>query len=213
MRNILLLVGVGCLGCYAYLTGMAHLNESYDNWVFEQHIGGRQEVSAADYLREQTPLSFLVKDHAAETQPGVKSSTSTGRLNDGDILGKVEIARLNLSSIVREGVDAETLRSSVGHVPSSALPGHPGNIALAAHRDTLFRPLKDIKQDDLITFQSPVQTFTYKVADTRIVNPTDVSVLRSNGHDTLTLITCYPFYYVGSAPKRFIVQARLVPAE
>ncbi len=125
--------------------------------------------------------------------------------------GKLEISRLNLSAMVHEGVDAHTLSESVGHVPSTALPGESGNFALAAHRDTLFRGLKDIHLNDLITFQTENQTFTYQVENTRIVKPTDVSVLRPDGGQTLTLITCYPFYYVGSAPERFIVRARLVP--
>jgi sortase A len=133
-------------------------------------------------------------------------------LATGTMLGKVEIGRLNISAMVREGVDAQTLSTAVGHVPSTAMPGHSGNFALAAHRDTLFRPLRNIKLNDLITFRSLTQTFTYKVENTRIVKPTDVAVLRSDGRDSLTLITCYPFYYVGSAPERFIVQARLVSA-
>jgi sortase A len=217
MRHLLLLVGFGCLGYCAYMFGMESLNQSYGNWVFEQHIAGRSDVSVASYLRA-TPFSFLVKDGTTKgSEPEVKSQTPNAAVATGAILGKVEIGRLNLSSVVREGVDAGTLSTSVGHVPSSAMPGHAGNFALAAHRDTLFRPLRNIKQNDLITFQSLTQTFTYKVENTRIVKPTDVSVLQSNGHDALTLITCYPFYYVGSAPERVIVQARLVsqtePAE
>jgi sortase A len=205
MKTLFLLLGLGCLGYCGYMLSQERLNQSYDNWVFEQHIAGRQTVNVADYLREKTPLAFLVKDSEpppAQTQPPPLARDA--------LLGKVAIDRLSLFAMVREGVDAATLRDAVGHVPSTALPGHSGNFALAAHRDTLFRALKDIRQDDVITFQSPVQTFTYKVEDTRIVRPTDVSVLRSNGTESLTLITCYPFYYVGSAPERFIVRARLV---
>jgi sortase A len=209
MRTLFLLLGLGCTGYYAHRVAMERLDQAYDNWVFEQHIAGRENVDIADYLREQTPLSFLVKD-TDTAKPEPVHEPSQDKVSDGEVLGRVEIERLNLSSVVREGVDAGTLNGSVGHVPSTALPGHPGNVALAAHRDTLFRPLKDIKQDDLITFQSPLETFTYRVDHTRIVKPTDVSVLRSEGHDMLTLITCYPFYYVGSAPERFIVQARLI---
>ena len=208
MKNFFLLLGLSCLGYYGYVMGMERLNQSYSNWVFEEHIAGRNDVSVANYLRQDTPLGFLVKDNAPET-PHIPQ-THGAEVAEGAILGKVEIERLNLSSVVREGVDAETLKSSVGHVPSSDMPGHSGNFALAAHRDTLFRPLKDIRQNDLITFRSLTQTFTYKVQGTRIVRPTDIGVLRSDGHDSLTLITCYPFYYVGSAPERFIVQARLV---
>jgi sortase A len=139
-------------------------------------------------------------------------------------LGRVEIKRLNVSAMVREGADAKILSISVGHVPSTSLPGETGNFAIAAHRDTLFRALKDIKKRDLVTFEAPTATYTYEVAATKIVKPTNIAVLRSNGGgvipdsdntpgDTdklLTMITCYPFYYVGSAPKRFIVEAKLV---
>jgi sortase A len=215
MKLLLSLVGLSCLGYCAYMFGMESLNQSYGNWVFEQHIAGRQDVSVATYLREDTPLGFLAKngranDNGPEAAPVSPNAQAT--LATGTMLGKVEIGRLNISAMVREGVDAQTLSTAVGHVPSSAMPGHAGNFALAAHRDTLFRPLRNIKQNDLITFRSLTQTFTYKVENTRIVQPTDVGVLRSNGYDSLTLITCYPFYYVGSAPQRFIVQARLVSA-
>jgi sortase A len=207
MRTLLLWLGLGCLGYCAYVTGIERLNQSYDNWLFEQHIAGRQNTRVADFLRERTPLGLLVKDAApaptAPVQPAAQQPNA--------ILGKIEISRLNLSAMVREGVDAQTLSTSVGHIPSTALPGHSGNFALAAHRDTLFRALKDIKPDDLITFQSQNQTFTYRVHDTHIVKPSDVGVLRSDGHEALTLITCYPFYYVGSAPERFIVHAEFVP--
>jgi sortase A len=207
MRILLLWLGLGCLGYCAYVTGIERLNQSYDNWLFEQHIAGRQNTSVADFLRERSPLGLLVKDAPSSPTATVQP---VPRQQQDAILGKIEIGRLNLSAMVREGVDAKTLSTAVGHVPSTALPGHAGNFALAAHRDTLFRALKDIKLDDLITFQSQNQTFTYRVHDTHIVKPSDVSVLRSDGHEALTLITCYPFYYVGSAPKRFIVHAELV---
>jgi len=107
---------------------------------------------------------------------------------------------------VREGVTNTALRQAVGHVPSSALPGQPGNVALAGHRDTFFRPLKDIKVSDTILLTTPDGTEEYHVVSTSIVEPTDVSVLDEKNNE-LTLVTCYPFYYVGPAPKRFIVQA------
>ena len=206
MRVLLLCLGMGCLGYCVYFTGMERLNESYDNWVFERHISGRQDVTVANYLREQSPLGFLVKDAVA-----VAPAAKTNPTQPNSVLGKLEISRLNLSAMVREGVDAHTLSESVGHVPSTPLPGHSGNFALAAHRDTLFRRLKDIRPDDVITFQSQNQTFKYRVQNTFIVKPSNVNVLRSDGHEELTLITCYPFYYIGSAPKRFIVQAQLIP--
>jgi sortase (surface protein transpeptidase) len=133
---------------------------------------------------------------------------------------------------VREGVDNDTLSKAVGHVPTTAWAGQSGNFAIAAHRDTLFRALKDVQKGDLVTFQTPDKIYTYRINSTRIVKPSEVSVLRPDGglggsaphvqnvsnnshtdgdpHKLLTMITCYPFYYVGSAPKRFIVQGELV---
>lgn len=212
MKTLFLWLGLGCLSYCIYITGMERLNQSYDNWVFEKHISGNQDTAVAGYLREHSPLGFLVKD--ASKTPSLQSTSSSqpsAAIQSNAVLGRLEISRLNLSAMVREGVDTHTLSESVGHVPSTPLPGHSGNFALAAHRDTLFRALKDIKRDDFITFQSQKQTFTYRVQDTHIVKPTDVSVLSSDGREMLTLITCYPFYYVGSAPERFIVRARLVP--
>jgi sortase A len=129
------------------------------------------------------------------------------------LIGRIEVPRLELSAIVREGVDETTLRRAVGHVPDTALPGASGNVALAGHRDTFFRPLKDVRKGDTVHLTTPEGRFTYVVKDTRIVKPTDVSVLAPTTTPTLTLVTCYPFNYIGSAPDRFIVRAeRLEPA-
>ena len=112
--------------------------------------------------------------------------------------------------MVREGADEGTLSRAVGHIPGTALPGKVGNVGLAGHRDTFFRPLRNIRADDIIELQTTSGTYRYVVKSTRIVTPRDVSVLAASGGDTLTLVTCYPFYYVGSAPKRFIVHAALM---
>ena len=99
----------------------------------------------------------------------------------------------------------------MGHIPSTALPGQTGNVGVAAHRDTLFRNLKDVQRDDEITLTTLEGEYLYRVVSFKVVNPTDVSVLDpSAGEMTLTLVTCYPFYFVGHAPKRFIVRARQV---
>jgi sortase A len=128
------------------------------------------------------------------------------------MLGRVTISRLNMSAVVLEGVDSDTLRRSAGHVPSTALPGEVGNFSIAAHRDTLFRPLKDIRVGDEVQFATPQKNLLFRVVSTKIVKPTDVSILDPQGDSKLlTMITCYPFYYIGSAPQRFIVTARLEP--
>jgi sortase A len=219
LQLLFLLLGMSALGYYGYSLSDQYVYQAYENWAFDQAIAGRP-VTLADYLREKTPFGSLVRTNTqAGIKPEVTPQATAVHPAEGSLLGRVEISRLHLSAIVREGVDAKTLSTAVGHVPSTVMPGQFGNFAIVAHRDTLFRALKDIKQNDLVTFQSASGTYTYEVAATKIVKPSDVSVLRPDGGGLLsadkpakllTMITCYPFYYVGSAPKRFIVEAKLV---
>jgi sortase A len=126
---------------------------------------------------------------------------------DGGLIGRVEIPKLHLSAVVFQGADSSVLNHGVGHVDSSALPGQRGNVVLAAHRDTFFRSLRNIRKGDLVTVTTESGQRNYQVNSTEVVNPTETSVLNPTPEPTLTLITCYPFYYVGHAPKRFIVRA------
>jgi sortase A len=109
--------------------------------------------------------------------------------------------------VVREGADDSTLRTAAGHLSDTPLPGEPGNSAIAGHRDTLFRKLKDVRVGDRIAVTRPAGSVYFTVRDTRVVAPTDVSVLAPTEGPTLTLVTCYPFRYIGPAPKRFVVRA------
>jgi sortase A len=128
----------------------------------------------------------------------------------GDVIGELEIPRLVVSVMVFEGDDAGILRQGAGHIPGTALSPGNGNIGIAAHRDTYFRPLGVIHVNDLIALKTTEGTSRFAVTETKIVQPSDVGVLaRAPGRD-LTLVTCYPFFYVGSAPERFIVHARLI---
>ncbi|HEX2060920.1 MAG TPA: class D sortase [Thermoanaerobaculia bacterium] len=126
---------------------------------------------------------------------------------DPEAFGLIEIPRLGLRAVVREGADEKTLARAVGLVPGGAYPGQPGNVILAAHRDTFFRPLRKIRVDDRIRVVIPPETYEYRVSATRVVSPDETSVLQSRGVEELTLVTCYPFYFVGPAPERFIVSA------
>ena len=105
------------------------------------------------------------------------------------------------------GDDAKVLRLGVGHIPGTALPGQGGNVGIAGHRDTFFRGLRNIHKGEQILLTTPAEDYLYTVRSTEVVSPEDVGVLKNQGRPTLTLVTCYPFYYVGPAPKRFIVQA------
>lgn len=133
------------------------------------------------------------------------------RPRNGEMLGRLEIPRLGLSVMVVEGDDYDDLKVAAGHIPGTALPGRPGNTGIAAHRDTFFRPLRSIRQGDAIALDTLAGTYRYRVTSVKIVGPQDNQVLDPAGHDLLTLVTCYPFYYIGPAPKRFIVQAERLP--
>lgn len=145
---------------------------------------------------------------AVYAAPGSRGPSET-TLAKG-ILGRIEIPRLSVAAIVAEGADAKTLSRAIGHVSSTALPGEPGNCALAGHRDTFLRGLRDVKVDDVIQIVTLERTYTYQVEWTVVVDPHRVDVLDSTSTRSLTLVTCFPFAYVGHAPKRFIVRARQV---
>jgi sortase A len=123
-------------------------------------------------------------------------------------LGRIEIPSVGVSAIVEEGDSDATLAESVGHLTGTALPGQSGNVALAAHRDTYFRDLSDIQNGDEIFFTTATAIYKYRVSATVIVDPSDVGVLAPSTDSRLTLITCFPFHYIGPAPKRFVVVAQ-----
>ena len=126
------------------------------------------------------------------------------------LVGRVDVPRIHLSAMIAEGSTTPVLDLAVGHVPGTALPGETGNTALAAHRDTFFRRLGELEPGDLIRISDPRAVYNYRVTFTDIVNPYETWVLQSASGATLTLITCYPFHFVGAAPKRFVVRARRV---
>jgi sortase A len=130
----------------------------------------------------------------------------------GSVIGRIDVPRLKLTAMAREGVDDRTLQTAVGHVPGTALPGDAGNTAFAAHRDTFFRQLRGVRDGDEVDLTTPRGRYRYRVTSTHVVRPEDVSVLAPTEHAALTLVTCYPFSYVGSAPYRFVVRAESLPS-
>ena len=141
---------------------------------------------------------------ARPAHPAIDAEKAIG---PGDPIGVIEIPRLGLSSVVLESDDTEALLFGVGHLADTPLPWRGGNSVLAAHRDTFFRGLGDIRPRDVIRIRAGDRELSYHVKETKIVEPTDVEVLAPTKTATLTLITCYPFHYVGPAPQRFIVRA------
>lgn len=190
MKSIILRV----LGGIFLLIGIIALG--YTGFVAEESRNFQRTASRA---LENTSFHPAPKESAALIKPG---------LRDGSLIGHLEIPRLGIDVVVAEGDSNDVLRRAVGHIPDTPLPGEPGNIALAGHRDTFFRPLRKIQPGDVITIDTSANRFQYEVQSTNIVSPSDMSVLKPTADSELTLVTCFPFYYVGAAPKRFIVRAR-----
>jgi sortase A len=123
------------------------------------------------------------------------------------LLGRIDVPRAHLSAMIAEGASSRVLRVAIGHITGTALPGQFGNIVLAAHRDSFFRHLGEVKPGDVIRITLPHGAYSYRVTFTDIVAPSETWVLLPASGESLTLITCYPFHYVGPAPKRFVVRA------
>jgi sortase A len=133
------------------------------------------------------------------------------RPSETSAVGMIEIPAVGLATRVLEGSNARTLRLAVGHIPGTALPGPSGNVGLAGHRDTYFRSLRRIKVGDEIRLTTVAGTFKYRVVSLRVVLPDAIEVLNDTQLPTLTLVTCYPFDFIGTAPQRLIVRAEMVP--
>ena len=174
----------------ALIMGGAVLSACYW-WTLHESAAAQQRAKA--WLNRMTQV-----DRPARLTP----------IRRGAIVGELKIPRLDVSVMVLEGVDPGILRIGAGHIPGTVLSPSAGNIGIAAHRDTYFRPLRLIQANDVITLETPAGTSRYSVTETEIVPPSDVDVLSGAPGRDLTLVTCYPFFYLGSAPKRFIVHAR-----
>jgi sortase A len=215
-----LLLGLAAIDCYVWINTGTLLYQAYQDWAFDQTLRGlTPDVPGfvGDEIRwlrgegRERPETAEAPE-TGKTPPKYEPIPEEKPPLPSALIGRLEIPRLRLTVMVREGADEHTLRLAVGHIPGTALPGRKGNVGLAGHRDTFFRALRDIQTDDAIDFQTANGTYRYLVESTKIVGPRDVGVLAASGGETLTLVTCYPFYYVGSAPKRFIVRATRVTA-
>lgn len=182
---------VRCIEYFLFAAGLVILGYCGAWWL-------NSRVQQANGNRE---LDRILSNRAATSARGT-------RIPDGDLVGKVEIPDLRLSAVIFQGTQDSVLDQGVGHVDGTALPGQPGNVVLAAHRDTFFRSLRNIRKGEVVRVTTPSGTRDYEVDSTEIVDPTQVQVMDPTPTPSLTLITCYPFYFVGHAPKRFIVRAR-----
>ena len=161
-------------------------------------------------LAQQDAQEWLNRTVRARQEGAKSPSPQHRRFKYGEVVGKLTIPRLNLSVMVFEGDDAAILKRGAGHIPTTSLPAEKGNLGIAAHRDTYFRPLRLIRPQDRIEFTTPEGVSRYAVTDIEIVRPSDIQVLAKRPGRDLTLVTCYPFYFLGNAPQRWIVHAKQV---
>jgi sortase A len=188
-------VGIGLLAYWAAVT--------IDAYLFQRQLTQRLETTISPDSVASDSLSSV---------PEVASSTRREADTSG-LIGRFEIPRLGISAMVTEGVTRQALGRGIGHVPGTAFPGERGNVGLAAHRDTYFRRLKGVAQGDRVRLDTPDGVFSYEVEWAQVVNPDRVDLLRDTGRRALTLVTCYPFNWVGSAPQRFVVRCRAIGEE
>ena len=171
---------------------------------------GLAALLAAAFVYAEMPIyQFFANARLARMQKESKNRP----LSPGSLIGRVQVSRIGLSTVLLEGTDSRNLRLAAGHIRGTALPGEPGNVGVAGHRDTFFRNLQKIRDNDIITLTTPRGPYRYRVDTVEIVEPDDVDVLDGfSSERRLTLVTCYPFRWVGSAPHRFVVSAREVSA-
>ncbi|HKY22681.1 MAG TPA: class D sortase [Vicinamibacterales bacterium] len=190
VQRALIAVGVVCLLFYIISTA--------STWRFQRDA----KAELGKMMSVEQPREAVEKRAAIVKPPP---------LLHGELIGRVDIPRLSISAAIAEGDDDKTLGKAVGHLPDTPQPwDRSGNVGLAAHRDGLFRRLEKIRMHDDVSIFTSRGEFHYRVTKTHIVNPDDVWVLAPTLNPTITLITCYPFSFVGNAPQRFIVQAELV---
>jgi len=209
-----LIVGLSLLALYAAAQthaafGRAHALEEFaiarDALADTSSFGVAQSVAT-------TPTSDLLAEAREPNQSlwgsgRIAAYRESLRLATGPAIGVLKIVAIDLTVPIFEGTSEVALNRGVGHIEATAELTAPGNLGIAGHRDGFFRGLKDVGIGDVIDVQSLAATTRYRVAEILIVAPTDVYVLDPSDEATLTLVTCYPFYFVGDAPQRYIVKA------
>ena len=201
-RRLFFLIGILALGYVSFVLVDSKLYQAYQTWRFQQ------ELNSVHTSMEQGENLPTVPAPAIRTRAESFGKTA----GESSPLGQIEIGAIGLTAMIVEGTEDATLRLGVGHITGTALPGQVGNVAIAGHRDTFFRPLRNIHKDDEITLTTLNGSYRYLVDSTKVVGPEEIGVLYNSHEAILTLVTCYPFNFIGSAPQRFIVRAhRLQP--
>jgi sortase A len=203
MESVLLCSGLVLVMAYGFARMHSELMSRAGLWSFKAQETISRDDKSDDPDRRKVDFSGLSGD-------GVKAFTQALSATLPAPLAVLSIPRLGMEIPVFEGTDGLTLNRGAGRIKGTAMPGEPGNIGIAAHRDGFFRSLKDVHPGDRIELSQLSHDFVYTVDTLAVVDPSNVSVLQARSRPSLTLVTCYPFYFIGGAPRRFIVQASLV---
>jgi sortase A len=200
------------LGCYALVYLDRNIYQAYESWSFDRKLEHKAApvlgfVPHAFSVENQRQRSADAPDAFAAATPSPAPVHEPGP-PPGVLIGRIEIPSVGIQAMVVNGTTDSYLSRAVGHIEGTALPGAPGNVGLAGHRDTFFRGLARIQKGDVILIRTLEGNHRYVVNSLSIVGPRDTEVLEASPARTLTLVTCYPFNYVGAAPRRFIVGAR-----
>ena len=228
-------IGIVTLGVVGWGWLDGRLYQARQERLLEQALvegAAAEEIGAESAPRADLPLdaaavsdvSAAAAPPAAERDRETDAATTTARVRDeprprakraaeastAGLLARLTVPRLDMAVMVAQGMDSRTLRRAAGHIPGTAPVGTGGNVGLAGHRDSFFRPLRDVRVGDEIVLTTPQSVSTYRVEWTEVVTPEATEVLRPTPYPALTLVTCYPFTFVGTAPDRLVVRARLV---
>lgn len=207
---MLMLLGIAGLLLFAW----SFLDGTY--YQYAQKLQFEQQVASPEVEGTGTAIAKTTGLPEPRPQPEISfrflPKPSKPRGLDPLLIGELDVPRVGLSVMVREGMDATTLRRAVGHVPSTALPGQVGNFVVIAHRDTFFRRLRELEKGDTVRIVTTRGRFIYTVESLEVVEPEGISLIAPPSEAIATLITCFPFNYVGPAPRRFVARARLKEA-
>ena len=191
MRGLESLLGAAGLLCIAW-------------WVVSLASAAIYQGEAAHLLESWRPEARPVPTRAP---PPRGTGGAAALTHASGIVGRIVIPSARISAIIGEGADARTLGRAVGHLPGTALPGETGRVVLAGHRDTFFRGLGRLRPGDAIRLSTPDGRFDYAVETMQILSPRAMDEVLAERSPGLTLITCYPFHFLGPAPMRFVVRA------
>jgi sortase A len=208
LSQALLILGIVLLTVFAVAHIHRLLGSGVDRAMFESSRVLQESDFSADFGIGADGGVTIAEESTVRFPQRVYFARATS-YSSGEVMGILRIASLGMEVPVLEGTETTTLNRGVGRIAGTALPGFGGNIGIAGHRDSFFRPLRKVRTGDEIELLTRVGKQIYRVDQIKVTNPKDVSVLQSRPTPSLTLVTCYPFYYLGSAPKRYIVTATL----